>query len=120
MPPNIHTFQEYQDNIKFKFPLGISRKERFLYCLIALAGETGEFAELVKKMMRTTDFPTDLDVDDPRVQDLLLEAGDILWYLTKLVDMLGGRMVNIAYANLRKIEERENTGAYANANHHVQ
>ncbi len=76
------------------------------YPVIGLAGETGEVAEKVKKILRDREgIVTPADVEA-----LKKELGDVLWYLAALATELGLSFEDIALANIQKIEERTAKG----------
>ena len=65
---------------------------------MGLNGEAGECQEIVKKAMF---HGHSLDIEA-----LLLEAGDVLWYLTELCNELGISVDAIAKLNLQKLKNR--------------
>lgn len=65
---------------------------------MGLNGEAGECQEIVKKAMF---HGHELDIEA-----LLLEAGDVLWYLTELCNELGISVDTIAKLNLKKLKNR--------------
>ncbi len=67
---------------------------------LGLGGEAGETTEHFKKKIRDNDF----DVDEVR-----LELGDLLHYLTVLAWMTGVSLETIADANVNKMAERDKT-----------
>lgn len=77
-----------------------------VYNALALAGEAGEIAGKVSKIMRDHGgvFP------DGMREELLKEAGDTLWHLTQLVDCLDGTLDEVARANLDKLADRQARG----------
>lgn len=68
------------------------------YLALGLNGEAGEVAEKVKKHIRDG---KELD------EDFAKELGDVLWYLTRLVDELDADMSEVAEANLDKLFDRK-------------
>lgn len=44
-----------------------------------------------------------------RIELLKKEAGDVLWYLTRLADELGTNLEEIARINVEKLNERKKT-----------
>jgi len=68
------------------------------YLALGLNGEAGEVAEKIKKHIRDG---KELD------EDFAKELGDVLWYLTRLVDELDADMSEIAEANLDKLFDRK-------------
>ena len=72
------------------------------YCLIGLMGELGEFANKYKKMLRG-----DYKLTKKLRGDLMCESGDILWYLSLLVDELGYNLSVVAKNNINKLRSRQ-------------
>jgi NTP pyrophosphatase (non-canonical NTP hydrolase) len=71
---------------------------------LGLNGESGEVAELVKKY---------LDRGKEIVpSNMLLELGDVLWYLTALGNLYGFTLEEIARANIAKLTARRAHGTH--------
>lgn len=92
-------FDEYQS---------LSRKTAIytmavIYPTLGLCGETGEFANKVKKIYRDND---DI-VNKEMYNDLISELGDVLWYLSNCATDLGMNLNSIAEMNIRKLSDRK-------------
>lgn len=75
------------------------------YLALGLAGEAGEVANKIKKVLRG-DQP-----NDPRFRrDLHAELGDVLWYLSELARVTGRSLGGIADDNLHKLRRRQGEG----------
>jgi NTP pyrophosphatase (non-canonical NTP hydrolase) len=72
------------------------------YPTLGLCGEAGEVADKVKKVLRDQGGHFDAAVRD----DLLLELGDVLWYVAQLATELDLSLEAIAEANLAKLASR--------------
>ena len=63
------------------------------YLALGLAGETGEFVDQVKKVVRESgfdnynEFRRVMELDGVR-DKLIEELGDVLWYMTRIMDVL--------------------------------
>ena len=86
----ITTFDEYQDLVD-EMPL-------YDDCLYGLATEVGELIDVVKKGLRPNKFI--------RTEDLVLEAGDVLWYLARFLSENGIDLVDVATKNIEKLNAR--------------
>jgi NTP pyrophosphatase (non-canonical NTP hydrolase) len=73
-----------------------------IYPTLGLCGEAGEVADKVKKVLRDRQGTFDAAVID----DLRLELGDVLWYVSQLASELGLDLAEIAEANLVKLASR--------------
>lgn len=76
----------------------------FAFHALGMAGEAGEAANEVKKHFRD-DKPWDLNTPMryERRQAVLLELGDVLWYLTATAADLGSNLAEVAALNLDKV-----------------
>jgi len=81
------------------------------YHALGLAGEGGEFVDLVKKVVRDSgyEYPMGLLTDDLRMR-LMGELGDVFWYFTQLCTMLGVTHDQLMSLNMAKLKEREAKG----------
>lgn len=97
--------------------------ENFPYMMLNLVGEVGEFASKVAKHIRKEQmFITDrqqlafdagtISRDEAKdaKQELMLEAGDILWQLSGLCSVLGWKLEDVAECNLEKLASRKERG----------
>jgi NTP pyrophosphatase (non-canonical NTP hydrolase) len=73
-----------------------------IYPTLGLCGEAGEVADIVKKVLRDNEG---VFSDDTR-QALMLELGDVLWYVAQLSSELGFELNAVAEANLSKLASR--------------
>lgn len=76
------------------------------YVALGLAGEAGEVANKVKKVIRDNDGQTNNEIR----ADLAKEIGDVLWYLTRLADEIGYSLEYLAEGNLDKLRSRHERG----------
>ena len=73
-----------------------------VYPTLGMCGEAGEVSEKVKKTLRG-----DKVLDK---EQLALEVGDVLWYVTALADDLGYTLADIARMNVNKLTSRKERG----------
>jgi len=81
---------------------------RITYPALGLAGEAGEIANKVKKLIR--DEYNKEDYEQKKV-DIAFEIGDVLWYCAALAQDLGVSLSVIASQNLDKLESRKQRDA---------
>lgn len=96
---NINTYQQeaaetaiYQDKV--------------VYPTLGLAGEAGEIANKVKKVLRDNFGEIQEDVR----QNLISELGDVLWYVAALATDLKVELSEVANKNIEKLHSRKNRG----------
>jgi NTP pyrophosphatase (non-canonical NTP hydrolase) len=70
------------------------------YPLLGLPEEVGEFLRHFAKLYRGDYDKVDLD-------DVLKEAGDVLWQLTACLDTLGLTLAEAAQMNIEKLTDRK-------------
>jgi NTP pyrophosphatase (non-canonical NTP hydrolase) len=77
---------------------------RVTYPALGLAGEAGEVADKVKKIIRDKR-------DDARFKgEIAKEIGDVLWYCAVLADDLGFSLQQVAEMNIYKLKSRKVAG----------
>ncbi len=75
-----------------------------VYACLGLAGETGEFVELIKKWAR------DPFNARPPQEKLKSELGDIIWYVTRIGQQLDLTLEEIIAYNVEKLDRRNKIG----------
>ncbi len=85
------------------------REHAVFYPALGLAGEAGEVANKIKKIMRdrngdVNNLPIELK------EDLANELGDCLWYISALATDLGIGLDGVAVENLKKLQKRKEQG----------
>lgn len=98
------TFEEYDD---FVAEIAFYPRDRGLtYCALKLNGEAGEVADKIGKMIRDDDAI----MTDERRDALILELGDVMWYLSALAMELDCSLEYIARRNQEKLLTRVSKG----------
>ncbi len=77
-----------------------------IYPTLGLAGEAGEVADKVKKVIRDNQGIFDQDSKE----SIMLELGDVLWYVAQLSSELGFDLEDVAINNLKKLSSRAKRG----------
>lgn len=83
---------------------------RLLYPALKLAGESGEVAEKLGKLMRDEGWLPGVALTDAQRDALVKELGDVLWYVAVLARDLGVPLENVAATNLAKLADRAARG----------
>jgi NTP pyrophosphatase (non-canonical NTP hydrolase) len=98
------TFDEYEKlsaGTAFYPQRGTGHKDALSYTALALCGESGEYAEKIKKYLRDGVF-------DPVLA--IKELGDVLWYLSAASRELGVTLETVAQINIEKLKQRREKG----------
>lgn len=97
------TFQEYE-SAALRTAKSQDTKDALIEASLGLAGEVGEVIEHVKK------FAFHNRALSPTA--LMLEVGDVLWYLNRLATSCGFSMHDAAISNITKLQARHR-GAFS-------
>ena len=98
-------FKEFEDSI---VTVHEHRPDALTYAMLGIAGESGEAVDAYKKALRSTE-PDNVKFT-PNRGIILLEFGDILWYVAKAAKELGSNLESVAYMNIKKLELRRQFG----------
>lgn len=99
------TFSEYQKESR-KTAIYPDAGKNFIYPTLGLAGESGEVAEKIKKVLRDKGGVA----DNPTKQEIAKELGDVMWYLSQIASELGLSLEEVVSENLKKLFSRKNRG----------
>ena len=81
--------------------------ERLLTAGVGINAEGGEFLEIIKKMV----FQGKPWNEDNR-EHLIIELGDIMWYVAQATQALDIRMEDVLDTNIRKLSKRYPDGTF--------
>jgi NTP pyrophosphatase (non-canonical NTP hydrolase) len=81
--------------------------ERLLTAGVGINAEGGEFLEIIKKMV----FQGKPWNDDNR-EHLIIELGDLMWYVAQATQALGISMEEVLDTNITKLSKRYPAGAF--------
>lgn len=106
------TFDEYQDWTKSlaKYPKNLG----VIYTALKLTGEAGEYSEKIGKIIRDNGGEITFEIRD----DLILELGDVLWYISEAARMLGISLQEVVDKNVTKLESRKARGTIGGSGDH--
>ncbi len=96
------TFDEYQ-KLSGETAIYPNRGKNFIYPTLGLAGESGEVAEKVKKVIRDNNGV----MDETRRLEVEKELGDVLWYVAQIASELELSLDAIAAGNIKKLFARK-------------
>jgi|SRR5690606_28098087 NTP pyrophosphatase (non-canonical NTP hydrolase) len=83
---------------------------RVLYPTLKLAGEAGEVAEKLGKLMRDEGYLPGSPLSEAQRAALAAELGDVLWYVANLAADLGLSLDEVAEGNIAKLASRKARG----------
>jgi len=92
------TLNEYQQLAMRTRNSALTNKETIVTAALGLPAEAGEVADIVKKWVGQG-HPLDKD-------DILIELGDILWYIALMATALDTDLDTIGHINVAKLERR--------------
>jgi NTP pyrophosphatase (non-canonical NTP hydrolase) len=102
-------FREYQIKARTT-DVGTSAQDclepGWLYYVLGIAGETGEFCEKVKKLFRDKNGVVDQEFKD----FVIKEMGDIQWYMARFADQFDINFDDVAETNIEKLLDRMERG----------
>ncbi len=81
--------------------------KNFVYPTLGLAGESGEVAEKIKKVLRDKNGR----FNPSQKEEIKKELGDVLWYLAQLASELDLSLNDVAQTNLEKLRSRQERNA---------
>ena len=81
--------------------------ERLTTAAVGMSAESGEFLEIVKKMV----FQGKPWTGDNR-EHLIIELGDVMWYVAQACMALGVDFEDVLEMNVRKLEKRYPSGTF--------
>ena len=81
------------------------KTSHLLTAALGLTGEAGEFADHVKKI-----FFHGKAYDDDRREAMILELGDVMWYVMQACEALEVSLEEVVYDNVDKLSERHPDG----------
>lgn len=94
-------FDDYSDMTKRTAQYPVDRELEYL--TLGLAGEAGEVANKVKKILRG-------DHNNPPDLEIAKEIGDMLWYADRLCTYFGSSLQEVMQQNINKLEDRLKRG----------
>ena len=95
------TFAEYQKDSR-RTAIYPNLDNNFVYPTLGLAGETGEIAEKIKKIIRDKGGI----VNEEDRQEIKKELGDVLWYISQIATEIKVDLDDVAKTNLEKLLSR--------------
>ena len=95
-------FKEYQ-KLSRKTAIYPKKGKNFIYPVLGLAGESGEVAEKIKKVLRDKGGK----IDKITREEITKELGDVLWYVAQISTELRISLDEVASNNISKLFSRK-------------
>ncbi len=98
-------FTEYQkkSRVTAKYP---NVGDNLPYLGLGIAGESGEVADKIKKLIRDEYFTSVQNLTTEQKKPIATELGDVLWYISQLATELGFTLEEVAEMNIEKLYSR--------------
>ncbi len=98
-------FKEYQEKSR-RTAFYPNVNNNFIYPTLGLAGESGEVAEKIKKVIRDKNGIIDAETKE----EIKKELGDVLWYVSQIASELDLSLDGVAELNIEKLYSRLERG----------
>jgi len=95
-------YQQWTRRSAFYPEAGVGTLEGIIYTTLGLGGESGEYTNKIKKVLRDNGG----QFLGNQKYELAKELGDVLWYVARCADELGYSLHDIANWNIKKLEDR--------------
>lgn len=93
---------QYQQLALRTLAAGLDERQRLTNAALGLSGESGEFADTVKKHL--------FHGHPLETLELKKELGDVLWYVALACDSLGLSLADVMQTNIEKLRRRYPAG----------
>ena len=81
---------------------GLTEDEKLIVWGLGISGEAGEVSDNIKKWIRDDDY----FMEPHRRDEMAIELGDVMWYVSGVSRLLGFSLSEIAQRNLDKLRAR--------------
>ncbi len=102
-------FKDYEDRA-LATAVYKDKGKNFTYTVLGLTGEAGEVADKYKKIIRVPEYIPNRSFTEEEKKVILLELGDVLWYVAACAYELGSGLDEVANMNLGKLASRKDRG----------
>jgi len=94
-------FKDYQKKSR-RTAIYPNQGKNFIYPTLGLAGEAGEVAEKIKKVIRDKNGKAGQETKE----EIQKELGDVLWYVSQIATELKISLDEVAKGNIKKLMSR--------------
>ena len=101
-------FNEYQE-AAFETATYPFVGNNIVYPAMGLAGEAGEVCDKIKKHWRNYNVAVqslEYCLTEDQIDEIILELGDVLWYIAAICTELGLNLGDVSEKNLEKLQDR--------------
>ena len=103
---DFNEYQELTEKTDLKTGINEGLSPAYLYYILGLNGEVGELTDKFKKLFRDDKGI----MTNERLDGIVKEFGDILWYLSRLIDVFNIKFNDVAQINIDKLFKRKELG----------
>lgn len=93
---------------------------RVIYPALGITGEAGEVSDKIKKLIRDKGYKGGPIESSKDREDIALELGDVLWYISTSANDIGYTLEQIAMMNYLKLQKRKEQGKISGSGDHRQ
>jgi len=108
-------YQEVAEKTAVYPDAGEGTLRALVYTTLGLAGEAGELANKVKKLLRDKGLDmgelVEANLDHGPFDELACELGDVLWYVAQTATELNLCLSKVAELNIARLSDRATRGA---------
>ena len=97
---------EYQERAHETSEYKDSSPQEVVYSVLGLVSESGEVAQILKRLIRRGES----DIDEDAKEAISTELGDVMWYVAEICSRLDIDLESVAEDNLDKLEDRKERG----------
>lgn len=98
---NLSEYEEFTKSVSIYPGANTGNVLALAYTALGLVGESGEYSEKIKKLIRDGKLDNEL---------AMLELGDVLFYLTRSAVELGFSLEEVVQRNIDKLTSRQQRG----------
>lgn len=99
---SMNQYQDFTDEVSIYPDAGAETIIGLSYTCLGLTGEAGEVAGKIKKVIRG-----DYELTPEKKRELILELGDVLFYITRIAVELGYTLEEVMEVNQMKLVKRK-------------
>lgn len=97
----------YQEEARKTAKIFNNKSEEISHAVFGLFAEVGEFSAILQKYIRDENYKLGDKIEEEKIEKMVKELGDILWYFSEVVSSLDMDLGYIAKKNIEKLRDRQ-------------